>query len=352
MHNSEYNHYSGIIHVHSTYSDGTRKVEEIAGIANELDISFVLITDHNTIRAKTDGLEGWYDKILIGVGCELNDHDDLNHYLVFDVDEEICKVGDSNEYVRAVKENGGFGIIAHPDENRSHISKYPPYPWKIWESELFDGIEIWNHMSEWMEGLTHINKFRRVLHPRDSIIMPKKETLEKWDKISMKRKVTGIGGADAHGFIYKVFGLIPIRVFRYKILFKTIRTHILTKSKLSNGSDYKEDLQIIYDAIKKANCFVSHHYLGDASAFEFEADNGRERVIAGESIVQRGKDVILHVFNPRPAETKLVFNGDYVKTAHGQDLSFEAESAGIYRIESHLDGRPWILSNHVRIMKE
>ena len=49
MDNTKYNHYSGIIHVHSTYSDGTRSVNEIAEIANELDINFILITDHNTI---------------------------------------------------------------------------------------------------------------------------------------------------------------------------------------------------------------------------------------------------------------------------------------------------------------
>lgn len=342
----KYNRYAGIIHVHSTYSDGTRSVQEIAEIANELDINFVLITDHNTIQAKTDGLEGWYKNILIGIGCELNDHKDQNHYLVFDVDADVCKESDSNEYVRNVHEQGGFGIIAHPDENRSHIAKYPPYPWKIWESELFDGIEIWNHMSEWMEGLTHLNKFRRVLHPRKSIIMPKKETLEKWDRISMKRKVVGVGGADAHGYVYKILGLIPIRVFRYKILFKTIRTHILTEEILSDGNDYINDLQIIYRAVKKANCYVSHHYLGDASDFRFEADNGDVRVIMGDSIILTDK-LKLSVYNPKCAKTYLVHNGNYIKSVEGQEFLFDINETGIYRIESHVNERPWIFSNHI-----
>lgn len=85
---NQYFHYSGIIHVHSTYSDGTCSVQEIADIANELDINFVLITDHNTLQPKRDGLEGWYDRILIGIGCELNDDQDQNHYLAFNIDEE------------------------------------------------------------------------------------------------------------------------------------------------------------------------------------------------------------------------------------------------------------------------
>jgi hypothetical protein len=346
-----YNHYAGIIHVHSIYSDGTRTIKEIAEIANELDdIRFVFITDHNTMQGKTDGLEGWYDKILIGIGCELNDPEDLNHYLVFDVDADVCKVGDSNKYVKDVNEHGGFGIIAHPDENRSHIAKYRPYPWKIWESELFDGIEIWNHMSEWMEGLTHLNKFRRILHPRKSIIMPKKETIEKWDRISMRRKVVGIGGADAHGHIYKVIGLIPLRVFRYKILFKTIRTHILTTETLGSHHDYKNDLQIIYQAIKNANCYVSHHYLGDASTFRFEAYSGVDRVIMGDSISLTEK-LELNVYNPQPAKTHLIHDGNYIETRTGQEIIFNVKSAGVYRVESHLDNRPWILSNHIRVME-
>ena len=337
--------------MHSTYSDGTRTIQEIADIANELDINYVLITDHNTIQGKTDGLEGWYDNILIGVGCELNDPEDLNHYLVFDVGPDICKVGDSNEYVRNVHDCGGFGIIAHPDENRSHIAKYRPYPWKIWESEFFDGIEIWNHMSEWMEGLTHFNKFRRILHPRNSIIMPKKETLEKWDKININRKVTGIGGADAHGFKYKVLGLIPLRVFRYKILFKTIRTHILTEASLSGGHDYQNDLQIIYTAIKNANCYVSHHYLGDASTFRFEAESNGKSVIMGDSITLT-ENLYLKIYNPQPARTHIVHNGKYMKTLKGRDLEYKITESGVYRVESHLDSRPWILSNHIRIMKD
>ena len=351
MDTKTYNHYSGIIHVHSTYSDGTRSIKEIANIANELDdITFVLITDHNTIQGKSDGLEGWYYNILMGIGCELNDPEDLNHYLVFDVDADVCKVSDSHKYVKDVHEHGGFGIIAHPDENRSHIAKYRPYPWKIWESELFDGIEIWNHMSEWMEGLTHLNKFRRILHPRNSIIMPKKETLEKWDRISMKRKVVGVGGADAHGHIYKVLGLIPLRVFRYKILFKTIRTHILTPDSLSSGKDYKNDLQIIYTAIKNANCYVSHHYLGDASNFRFEADSGTDKVIMGDSIGLTEK-LELKIYNPQPAQTYLIHNGNYTETKTGQEIIFKINAAGVYRVESHLDNRPWILSNHIRVME-
>lgn len=341
-------HYSGIIHVHSTFSDGTLSVPEIASIANELNINFVLITDHNTLQAKREGFEGWYNKILIGIGCELNDEDDLNHYLAFNIEEEISGDFDPYEYVSRVKAMGGFGIIAHPDESRDHIAKYRAYPWKIWDSELFDGIEIWNQMSEWMEGLTHFNKYWRVLHPRRSIIAPKKETLEKWDNINLKRKVVGIGGVDAHGYKYKIFGIIPFTIFRYKISFKTIRTHLLLEEPLSNATDARQDLQKIYAAILKANCYVSHHYFGDASTFRFYASDSQKQVYMGETIAFN-ELLKFSVFNPQRVTTILIGNGREIDKKEGQEIEFEVPQPGVYRVESWVEQRPWIISNHIRV---
>ena len=62
--------------------------------------------------------------------------------------------------MQKVKALYGIGIIAHPDERRNYFAEYPPYPWIEWVLDEFTGIEIWNHMSEWVEGLTQQNKFQ------------------------------------------------------------------------------------------------------------------------------------------------------------------------------------------------
>ncbi len=345
-----YNHYAGIIHVHSTYSDGTKPVDSILRIANELqEIDFLLLTDHNTLKPKFDGLEGWYNRVLLGVGCELNDPGDQNHYLSFDYDEEIDSSLSKIDYVCRVRELGGFGIIAHPNESRDSMPEYPPYPWMLWDSDCYDGIEIWNHMSEWMEGLTHRNKYRRAIHPRRSIIAPKKETLQRWDQVNMDRKVVGIGGVDAHEHIYKIFGVLPFRIFRYKVSFKTIRTHVFTRKELSYRNDrYQHDLKLIYDGIRHARCYVSHHYLGSAADFRFYAQNQTESATMGDTIRNDGK-VSLYVINPRKAETRLIHNGGEVARKNGQEIIFTVEEAGVYRVETMSEERPWILSNHIRV---
>ena len=60
--------YVGVVHVHSIYSDGTGTIPEIAKAASELGLDFVMMTDHNTLKPKHDGFEGWYNDTMIIIG--------------------------------------------------------------------------------------------------------------------------------------------------------------------------------------------------------------------------------------------------------------------------------------------
>jgi hypothetical protein len=340
--------YVGVIHIHSTYSDGSRSIPDIASIAAEVDLDYLLITDHNTLQAKRDGLEGWYGGVLVGIGYEINDENDLNHYLAFGLDKEVENFHNPSEYVRQVQDSGGFGFIAHPDERRSAIEKYPPYPWTLWESDYFNGIEIWNQMSEWMEGLTNLNKYWRVFNPRKAIVSPKEETLKKWDEVNKYRKVVGIGGIDAHGHIYKLWGLFRITIFRYKVLFKSIRTHVLTDKPLMESKDYKYDLNMLYDNLLNCRSFISNYYCGDARGFRFFAQNRKKTAHIGDKI-EFDKHTHLHVNLPHTSITHLIRNGEKIVSQKGKDLVFEIDNPGIYRVEVYYLNRPWIFSNHIRI---
>ncbi len=341
--------YVGVIHIHSTYSDGSRAIPEIAHIASDVGLDYLMFTDHNTLQPKRDGMEGWYQGVLIATGYEINDADDLNHYLAFNLDTELPQHLKPSEYVREVNNQGGFGIIAHPDEKRSAMKKYPPYPWTVWDSEDYHGIEIWNQMSEWMEGLTHFNKFYRVMHPRRLIIAPMEETLDKWDQANKNRRVVGIGGVDAHGHIYRLWGLFHITIFRYKILFKTIRTHILTDTPFAGEGDHDKDLQNLYKSLRDCRCFISNYYCGDARGFRFQAENKTQRVEIGGDL-KFDKYTHIHVNLPQSAVVHLIKNGEKNSVQKGESLVFEIEEPGCYRVEAYYLERPWIFSNHIRIL--
>ena len=79
--------YTGAIHMHSVYSDGSGKVEDIVSDANEVGLDYIMLTDHNTLRALKEGYEGWHGNTLLLVGCEINDKENKNHYLAFGIDE-------------------------------------------------------------------------------------------------------------------------------------------------------------------------------------------------------------------------------------------------------------------------
>ena len=343
--------YVGAVHLHSCASDGTLPIPEIAEIAAEKPLDFLMFSDHNTLAPKREGLEKWYGNVLVLIGCELNDDNDRNHYLAFRVDEEIPEK-DPAAYVRNVHEQGGFGVIAHPFERRRFSSKYPAYPWTAWDVEGCDGIELWNQLSEWIEGVTYGNIFWRIMHPLRSIRFPVKEALDLWDRWNRDRLVVGMGGIDVHAHQIKILGLIPMEVYPYKVQFKSIRTHILTDVPLfEKGSPIAFDVaeKAVYNALIKGRTFVSNYSLGDARGFNFTFSNRSETFLMG-SRLPKGEKYMVQVNVPNPAKIRLMRDGQLIEQFNGAAMERPVHEPGVYRIEVIRKRKGWIYSNPIVIM--
>jgi len=343
--------YVGALHMHSTFSDGTGEVPDIAKFANEIGLDFIILTDHNTLRALHEGYEKWYGNTLLLVGCEINDKENKNHYLAFGINEAFSTRTPAKKYVAKVKELGGIGFLAHPHEKRQH-KEHPAYPWTEWDTEDFTGIEIWNHMSEWVENLTEENKYRSFLHPLRTIVAPPKETLKLWDELNIKRKVVGIGGIDAHAHKYNLVGFLEVEIFPYKVLFRSIRTHILIDEPIKKGRSVK-DVETaktkIYNALRDGKCFVANDYVADSKGFRFYAEKDGKKYQMGDTIPD-SKNILLKVLIPLPdAKIKLLRNGQVIETEQGIDAEFVISKKGAYRVEVFKDDRAWIYSNHIRV---
>ncbi len=343
--------YIGAIHMHSTFSDGTGEVQDIAKYADEIGLDFIILTDHNTLRALKEGYEKWYGNTLLLVGCEINDKENKNHYLAFGIDEAFTTRTPAKKYVAKVKELGGIGFLAHPHEKRKH-KDHPAYPWTEWDTEDFTGIEIWNHMSEWIENLTEENKYRSFLHPLRTITAPPKETLKVWDELNQTRKVIAIGGIDAHAHKYNLVGFLEVEIFPYKVLFKSIRTHILLDKSIAKNKSQKEIEAAkwqIYNALKEGRCFVANDYVAESKGFRFYAELNGKKYQMGDTVPE-SKNVKLKVFLPgKDAEIKLIRNGRIIGTNKGIDAEFVINKKGAYRIEAFFENRAWIFSNHIRV---
>ena len=344
--------YIGAMHMHSVYSDGSGEVPDIVKSASEVGLDYIILTDHNTLRARKEGYEGWHGNTLLLVGCEINDKENKNHYLAFGINQAFSTRLSAAEYVKKVNESGGIGFIAHPHEKRTHMKEHPSYPWIDWDVEGYTGIEIWNHMSEWMENLTEKNKYQAFLHPLKTITAPQKKTLKLWDELNLKRKVVGVGGIDAHAHKYNLLGFMEVEIFPYKVLFKSIRTHILTNTELkkSRSEDALEKAKkVIYDALETGSCFVANDYHGSSKGFRFSAESDGNVFHMGDKI-PKVNGVQLKIFSPNSnSEIKLIRNGRVVDSWEGEEASFNVNSRGVYRVEVYLNRKAWIFSNHIRI---
>lgn len=345
--------YSTAIHIHSNYSDGSGTIPEIARFASEVGLDIILMTDHNTLKPMKDGLERWFDQTLVLIGTEIADYQDLNHYLVFNINEITWGENAScYEYVEKINQMGGIGFIAHPFEKRNTMKEHPAYPWVNWDVQNFTGIEIWNHMSEWIEGLTEQNKYQRFIHPLKSIIAPVPEALEIWDKLSQERLVVGIAGIDAHAHKHNLLGFFEVEIFPYKVLFKSLRTHILCTGELikdntQNIIEYNK--AIIYDAFKCGRVFFGNYSLGDIRGFRFFAESGSQLHQMGDIIPPSVESIRLRVTLPNVLATiNLIKNGELIDTVISTEASWNIVNYGIYRVVVELDGRPWIFSNHIK----
>ncbi len=158
----------GALHMHTLHSDGTGTVEQLALAARTRGLQWIVITDHDTLAPAPSA--GWLHGVLVIVGHEITlDH---NHFLALNVGEVVDNALTPQDFVDAVYARGGFGIIAHPDEQVANHFK-DIYRWDDWEVDgprqrdgKPVGIELWNLMSDWGEHLTRRNKELLYFFPR------------------------------------------------------------------------------------------------------------------------------------------------------------------------------------------
>ena len=336
--------YVGVIHIHTTDSDGSKTHEQIIAMAQKYAIDFLMFSDHMTLAHKS--IENWHDRTLVIVGYEHEDEAGRNHYLAFGLNETLPKNRLPREYVNLVHHVGGFGIIAHPDEKRN-FPEYPPLPWTDWSVRHFDAIEIWNHMSAWLEGIADGNKLKYLLNPRSMLVAPPAETLKRWDKLALKRRILGIGAADAHGHKQKIWGPIWRTIFPYSVELRFLRTHVLMKEPLSRNFD--EAKKQLFRALNCCRVFISNYRWGDATGFRFWAQTPQMQAIVGDRIVIHS-GLRFFVNAPGNADMRLIRNGEPIAEAKGSHAEFAADRLGAYRVELRRRGKGWIFSNHIRVV--
>lgn len=339
---------SCVIHVHSTYSDGTATVEELIEAGREAGRDVVLLTDHDTLAARDDGWEGWHGSVLLAVGVEVSPR--RGHYLAFGVDGQIDHVDlDEAQIPAAVAASGGFGFVAHPFSIGSQISTRlgRSHAWKQLDDDGVAGIELWSLTTDIAERWTSAREAIRYMRaPERQLDGPPPDHLAAWDRMCETRRVAAIGGLDAHQHGFRIRGrmLSPMPNARY---FRLLGTHALLRQAPSGDSE--ADLAALYEALREGRSYLGVDGLAPARGFDFRGLSSDRVALLGEE--HPAGSWTLCATAPQRSRLVLLCGGTEIASRTGTSLEHEVTEPGAYRVEARLPvaGREqrWILSNPI-----
>jgi hypothetical protein len=345
------------IHMHTLYSDGTATHHEIAQAALRSELDVIIITDHNVW---VDEFEGFYEegdkRVLLLVGEEVHDptrEPQKNHLLIIGAERELAHLGsDPQILLDSVLAAGGLAFIAHPIDPPSDTFGEPDLSWVDWDVSGYDGIELWNAMSEFKSLLTSkLMAFWYAFNPSSVARGPFKATLKKWDELLCNgRRVVAIGGSDAHALVGQM-GPIKKILFPYDFHFRAINTHIQTQEPLLG--DLKTDKVLVLEALKRGNAFIGYDLPASTKGFNFCAQGLNSRASMGEEIPSQSS-VTMQIHLPIPTECHLLKDGKIIESWNDHDYcTYVTSEPGVFRVEAYIhfrgQRRGWIFSNPIYV---
>jgi len=345
------------LHMHTRYSDGSGRHQDIAKAAFAAGVDVVIVTDHNVL---VNGFEGYYKeknkKILMLIGEEVHDQardPQKNHLLVFGTGRELASFAvDPQLLIDQVRSAGGLSFLAHPDDPAAPLFKETDISWVDWSVQNYTGIELWNALSELKTVVpTKLQAIFYALFPSFVASQPIPATLARWDELlSNGSRVVAIGGSDAHALHMKM-GLLSRVIFPYEFHFRTVNTHVFTSEALSG--DANKDRKLIYDALAEGHCFVGYDLSAPTKNFRFTAQGKDASVSMGDEIPAKG-GVTLQAKLPSMAEIRLLKDGQVIQTWKNKNSCMHTTTEpGVYRVEAYRTYlgrlRGWIYSNPIYV---
>ncbi len=341
-----YSVYRGVSHIHSQYShDSNAPLSLILDTARAAKLDFVIVTDHNSLKARTDWPNAYTPPPLLIFGEEVSGPD--GHLILMGIPQEPAKDMSSQALIDWAHSQGGYAFLPHPFCIKN--------PWKNWDVQGWDGLEVYNFGHSLFEGGEAVDLFLRSFSESDDAILKDAQQINPEhfafaDQVLQQRKMALIAGADAH-------------LKRTESWFQmALNSHTLYV--VSPALEEKEILR----ALAEGRSFVVFETHGRAPDFSFwaapraetpavsvrlqdveapvQAGSAPQKYRVGDEILQNGP-VVFHVHAPDAAKIRLVHNGVVAAEQAGTDLTFESAEKGPYRVEVDRDGQLWIFTNAI-----
>ena len=346
----------GAIHVHTSRSDGSGTIDDVARAAARAGLNFVILTDHGDGTREPEPA-AYKQGVLCIDAVEISTTG--GHVVALGLPRTSYSLGgETRDVLEDVARLGGMSIAAHPSSSR------PQLQWTDWNLKP-DGLEWVNADSEWRDE--PVGAFARTLltypfrkpETLATLLDRPEEALHRWDAITAQRPVVAVAGADAHARIpltsvrdpYNARVSLPVP--GYEQIFRTFSIG-LPDAMLTGES--KTDARLVLDAIRRGRVFSSIDALAGPVAFVFAASNANRTVAMGDEVIAKGAMTFQVTSNaPDGVRVTLLRDGRPVRTVSGPHLEYESSDAGVYRVEMQWPGAPgepaipWVVSNPIYV---
>jgi hypothetical protein len=351
----------GILHIHTTRSDGRSTPADIAAAAARAGVSFIVFTDHGD-ATRTPDAPVYRSGVLCLDGVEISTAG--GHYVALGMPAAPYPLaGEARDVVDDVRRLGGFGVAAHPD------SPKPELRWRDWNAPV-DGVEWINPDTSWrvhaasgwrmrfqlVEALLHY-PFR----PAESLtglLTGFEDTMAHWNALAEHRSVVGIAGVDAHAKLDLLNSgsgdnRFSLPLPSYEASFGMLSVHVAPERPLSG--DARADAALVMRAIRAGHLYTAIDGLASPPSFEFTATNMRATVQQGDELGVGGP-VTLHVRSNAPSGfTTIIWRGaEMLKSEARNEITVETGGEpAVYRAEVRTNDpehpKTWLLGNAVYV---
>jgi hypothetical protein len=343
---------AGVVHVHSTQSDGSGARGEIAAAAARAGLRFVVFTDHGDGTRQPEP-PTYSSGVLCIDAVEISTNS--GHYVALGLGAAPYRLGgEAAAVVEDVRRLGGFGIVAHPD------SPKPALAWRDWSLEA-DGVEWLNADSEWRNeswpslARTLFGYLARPAPALASILDREAATLDRWDAVTARRQMPAFGATDAHGGPGRSkqeagrFSLPSVP--SYEASFRSFSQRVILRSPFTGGAS--ADAADLLEALRAGRTYTTLDAIAAPAWVEFAAHRGGHAARMGERLEGEGP-ASLFVRAPTLAGATITVlrNGSVAQTGSGE-VSTTTSGPGAYRVEVRIADRgtraPWIFSNPIYV---
>jgi hypothetical protein len=347
----------GAYHIHSTASDGTGDLDEIAAAAARAGLQFVIVTDHGDATRRPEPPR-YRSGVLCIEAVEINTSG--GHLVALGGGPSAYPLaGTPQAVLEDVHRLGGMGVAAHPGSPRDSLK------WTAWDVPV-DGLEWLNADSEWRDellgslGRLLLTGALRPAATLASILDRPDQVMDRWDAATRRARVVGLAGADAHarlGFRQQAepYEGWHVKVPSYEASFRAFALRVVLDAPLSG--DPARDADDIITRIRWGRAFTVIDGLATPGAFEFSATGGGRLARMGDYLDAAG-EVTLLVRMAAPPDARMVILQDGESLFDTQDrelrLGVTAEPAS-YRVEIYAPGAtghppiPWLVSNPIYV---